>query len=49
MGLCLHVFGPADGDDDPEEIAECDVGHHSDFVASGTRLPAISMPAATPF
>jgi Immunity protein 70 len=31
MGLCLHVFGPADGDDDPEEIAECDVGHYSDF------------------
>jgi hypothetical protein len=31
MGLCLHVFGPADGDDEPEEIAECDVGHYSDF------------------
>ena len=31
MGLCLHVFGPAAGDDDPEEIAECDVGHYSDF------------------
>src|SRR5262245_14311428 len=31
MGLCLHVFGPADGDDDPEEVAECDVGHYSDF------------------
>lgn len=31
MGLCLHVFSAADGDDDPEEIAECDVGHYSDF------------------
>ncbi len=32
MGLCLHVFGPAPGDDeDPEEIAECDIGHYSDF------------------
>ena len=33
MGLCLHVF-VSDGDDDdeePEEIAECDVGHYSDF------------------
>ena len=33
MGLCLHVFGPAaDDDEEPEEIAECDVGHYSDFV-----------------
>ena len=32
MGLCLHVFGPSTGDDeDPDEIAECDVGHYSDF------------------
>ena len=31
MGLCLYVFHPADDDDDPEEIAECDVGHYSDF------------------
>jgi hypothetical protein len=32
MGLCLHVFAPSTGDDeDPEEIAECDVGHYSDF------------------
>jgi hypothetical protein len=32
MGLCLHVFGPDPGDDDePEEIAECDVGPYSDF------------------
>ena len=32
MGLCLYVFGPAgDDDDEPEEIAECDVGHYSDF------------------
>jgi hypothetical protein len=31
MGLRLHVFGlPAD-DDEPEEIAECDVGHYNDF------------------
>jgi hypothetical protein len=25
------VFGPADGDGEPDEIAECDVGHYSDF------------------
>lgn len=31
MGPCLHVFGLEDGDGDPEEIAECDVGHYSDF------------------
>ena len=32
MGLCLHVFGPGNGEDEePEEIAECDVGHYSDF------------------
>lgn len=31
MGLCLYVFGPDDGEDEPEEIAECDVGHYSDF------------------
>jgi len=32
MGLCLHVFGPSPGDDeDPDEIAEFDVGHYSDF------------------
>jgi hypothetical protein len=32
MGLCLHVFAPPSSDDeDPEEIAECDVGHYSDF------------------
>jgi hypothetical protein len=32
MGLCLHVFdGELGGDDDPEEVAECDVGHYSDF------------------
>jgi hypothetical protein len=32
MGLCLHVFGPSRGDDDdPDEIAEVDVGHYSDF------------------
>lgn len=31
MGLCLHVFSAADGDDDPEELAECDIGHYSDF------------------
>jgi hypothetical protein len=30
VGLCLHVFA-ADCDDDPEELAECDVGHYSDF------------------
>src|SRR5262245_41872611 len=32
MGLCLHVFA-ADFDEaeDPEELAECDVGHYSDF------------------
>ncbi|MFZ5832453.1 MAG: Imm70 family immunity protein [Planctomycetota bacterium] len=31
MGLCLHVFGPAEDGDEPDEIAECDVGHYSDF------------------
>jgi hypothetical protein len=32
MGLCLYVFeSPANEDEDPEEIAECDVGHYSDF------------------
>src|SRR4051812_1326427 len=31
MGLCLYVLGPDVGDDEPEEIAECDVGHYSDF------------------
>jgi len=41
MGLCLYVFGPADDDDDPEEIAECDVGHYSDFGCFRETLPAI--------
>ena len=32
MGLCLYVLGSEPGgDEDPEEIAECDVGHYSDF------------------
>lgn len=32
MGLCLYVFGgELGGDEDPEEIAECEVGHYSDF------------------
>ena len=34
MGLCLHVFDrdlSPDDEDEPEEIAECDVGHYSDF------------------
>lgn len=32
MGLCLHVFEPrTTEEEDPEEIAECDVGHYSDF------------------
>jgi hypothetical protein len=32
MGLCLYVFGSdAGGYEEPEEIAECDVGHYSDF------------------
>lgn len=32
MGLCLYVFS-ADfgGDDEPDELAFCDVGHYSDF------------------
>jgi Immunity protein 70 len=32
MGLCLYVFGcdPRE-DEDPEEVAECYVGHYSDF------------------
>jgi len=32
MGLSLYVLEPpASDDDDPEEIADCDVGHYSDF------------------
>jgi hypothetical protein len=32
MGLCLYVFDrDSGGDGDPEELAECDVGHYSDF------------------
>jgi hypothetical protein len=32
MGLCLYVLGSDVGsEDDPEEIAECNVGHYSDF------------------
>jgi hypothetical protein len=33
MGLCLIVFDRDPGsDDDPEELASCDVGHYSDFA-----------------
>ena len=32
MGLCLYVFDrESGGDEEPEELAECDVGHYSDF------------------
>ncbi|MFM9959015.1 MAG: Imm70 family immunity protein [Phycisphaerales bacterium] len=32
MGLCLHVFSDDfDDENDPEEIAECDIGPYSDF------------------
>ena len=32
LGLCLYVFASdLEDDDDPEEVAECDVGHYSDF------------------
>jgi len=32
MGLCLHVFDRSSGsDDDPDELAFCEVGHYSDF------------------
>lgn len=31
MGLCLYVFDRDLGDDDRDELAECDVGHDSDF------------------
>jgi hypothetical protein len=32
MGLCLYVFDrDSGGDEDPEELADCDVGHYSDF------------------
>jgi hypothetical protein len=31
MGLCLYVLASDLGDDEPEELAECDVGHYSDF------------------
>jgi Immunity protein 70 len=32
MGLCLYVLSADPGDDeDPEEIADCNVGHYSDF------------------
>jgi hypothetical protein len=33
MGLCLIVFDLDPGsDDEPEELASCDVGHYSDFA-----------------
>ena len=33
MGLCLYVLSADPGDDeDPEEIADCNVGHYSDFA-----------------
>jgi Immunity protein 70 len=35
MGLCLYVFdrdSSPDDEDEPEELAECDVGHYSDFA-----------------
>ncbi len=33
MGLCLHVFsGELSEDDEPEEIAECDLGPYSYFA-----------------
>lgn len=31
MGLCLYVFDHTDDEDEPEELAWCDVGHYSDF------------------
>ena len=34
MGLCLYVFDrdmSPDDEEDPEELAECDLGHYSDF------------------
>ena len=32
MGLCLYVLDSDPGDaDEPQEIAECDIGHYSDF------------------
>jgi len=32
MGLCLHVLDrDSGGVEEPEELAECDVGHYSDF------------------
>jgi hypothetical protein len=32
MGLCLYVLGSDVGDDEePDELAKCDVGHYSDF------------------
>jgi hypothetical protein len=32
MGLCLYVLSHDPGDEaEPEELAECDVGHYSDF------------------
>lgn len=33
--FCLHAFGTADGDDEPKEIAECDMG--LDSVCGGFR------------
>lgn len=33
MGLCLYVLGSDPGEaQEPEEIAECNVGHYSDFA-----------------
>lgn len=34
MGLCLHVFdrdSSPDDENDPEDLAECEVGHYRDF------------------
>ena len=33
MGLCLYVLASdPQGDDEPDELAECDLGHYSDFA-----------------
>ena len=32
MGLCLYVFSTDSvGEEEPDEVAECNVGHYSDF------------------
>jgi hypothetical protein len=41
MGLILYVFGTdLGGDEEPEELAECQVGHYSDFACFRNAIEA---------